>query len=318
MIRKILVCMMFVVGCQRDARPQVVVYCALDREFADDILAEFEKSSGIQVVKRYDTEANKAVGLVHDLIEESARPRCDVHWNNEMLGSMRLQEKGVYELYHGRTPARPWVAFAARARVFLVNSKLVKEPPKNLNDLTDPKWKGKVAMAKPEFGTTATHAACLFQAWGEEKAGAFFEKLRDNGVRLLPGNKHVAVAVGKGDYAIGWTDTDDAFGEIDAGKPVRIVIPGDLLIIPNTVGIIKNCPHPKEAAVLMEYLLRPEVEEKLSKAKSRQIPLNEMLPEPQGLEGVRGRPGQLVYDTGLAAWHWEDVQRRLRVIFVGD
>jgi len=51
----------------------------------------------------------------------------------------------------------------------LVNTKLVSEAdrPKGINDLTNPKWKGKIGLAKPLFGTTATHAACLFAAWGD-------------------------------------------------------------------------------------------------------------------------------------------------------
>ena len=35
-----------------------------------------------------------------------------------------------------------------------------------------PAWSHVVAMAKPLFGTTATHAACLFVAWGDDKAKA--------------------------------------------------------------------------------------------------------------------------------------------------
>ena len=49
--------------------------------------------------------------------------------------------------------------------------------PKGLLDLVDPRWKGKIAIAKPLFGTTATHATCLFAHWGDEKARAFFTTL---------------------------------------------------------------------------------------------------------------------------------------------
>ena len=65
-----------------------------------------------------------------------------------------------------------WYGFAARARILLVNTQLVAEAdrPTGIHDLIDPKWKGKIGIAKPLFGTTATHAACLFAAWGEEKA----------------------------------------------------------------------------------------------------------------------------------------------------
>ena len=74
------------------------------------------------------------------------------------------------------------------------------EAPQSLEDLVEPAWKGRVAMAKPLFGTTATQGACLFQAWGAEEAKAFYEKLHANEVRIVPGNKQVAVPyIGRGD-----------------------------------------------------------------------------------------------------------------------
>src|SRR5688572_32382192 len=115
--------------------PRVIVYCALDREFAEPILAEFTNTTGLEVVKRYDTEANKSVGLYEDLIREAGRPRCDVHWNNEILATIRLQRHGVYAPYESpsafpypvqfKAADHTWTAFAARARVLLVNTKKV-------------------------------------------------------------------------------------------------------------------------------------------------------------------------------------------------
>ena len=96
-------------------------------------------------------------------------------------------------------------------------------------------------------------------------------------MRLVGGNKKVAVAVGQGQYAIGLTDTDDAMAEIEAGKPVTLIFPdGDArvessigtLYIPNTAAIIKNCPNPEGARKLVDYLLSPEVEAKLAESAS--------------------------------------------------
>src|SRR5262245_19393940 len=249
-------------------RPRVVVYCALDREFADDILADFTKRTGLEVVKRYDTEANKSVGLYEDLMHERSRPRCDVHWNNEILATIRLQREGIYAPYESPAaqpyPAQykaadhTWTAFAARARVLIVNTKRVQpeEMPHGLEDLTKPHWKGRIAMAKPLFGTTATQAACLFQVWGSGKAHAFYEALKSNDVQIAAGNKQVAVGVGIGQFDAGMTDTDDALAELGLGRPVAMIFPDrdapaggnrGTLLIPNTVAMIKNCPNPDGA-----------------------------------------------------------------------
>src|SRR5262249_35860541 len=158
--------------------------------------------------------------------------RCDLFWNNEILNTLRLKDRGLLVPFR---PARAgdlpetfkakdgtWYGFAARARILIVNTKLVPEadPPKGIQDLLNPKRKGKTGMAKPLFGTTATHAACLFAAWGDEKAQGFFRDLKANDVQVLSGNKQVALAAGSGQIAFGLTDTDDAMGEIDAGSPV--------------------------------------------------------------------------------------------------
>jgi iron(III) transport system substrate-binding protein len=286
-------CGLPLIGCTQ--APEVTVYCAHDREFADAVLQRFTEQTGIQVAVSYDSEANKAVGLYEDLLREAPRPRCDVHWNNEILATIRLQQKGILQPYASPSAApfpeqfkardRSWTAFAARARVLIVNTDRVKkdEMPRGLRDLTDPRWKGRIAMAKPLFGTTATQAACLFQVWGDAEAEDFYRKLHANGIEIVAGNKQVAVAVGNGQYAAGLTDTDDAFAELDAGRPVTIVYPdGDapadanrgVLFIPNTVAMIKGCPHPEAARKLVDYLLSPEVEKSLALSESRQVPLN--------------------------------------------
>lgn len=308
-------------GC-RGTTPRVVVYCAHDREFAEEILREFEKQTGVLVDVRWDTEANKSVGLKKDLLDEARSPRCDVHWNNEILGTIELQRAGVLDAYASPSalPYPPefkasdhtWTAFAARARVLIVNTEKVKreEFPRGLWDLTEPAWKGKIVMAKPLFGTTATQAACLFQAWGPEKARDFYRRLHGNGIDLVAGNKQVAVAVGLGQYAIGMTDTDDAVAEIEAGKPVAMVFPdGDTLFIPNTVGMVKGGPNPGNAKRLIDYLLSAEVETRLAKSDSRQIPLNpqvklDSIKHIQTPRMVKALP----VDFAKAAEHWKDSQ----------
>src|SRR3954470_21462166 len=81
--------------------PSVVVYCAHDAVFADGILRDFERQTGIAVDVVYDTEATKSLGLINRLLIERSSPRCDVLWNNELLGTMQLAHEGVLEPYRG-------------------------------------------------------------------------------------------------------------------------------------------------------------------------------------------------------------------------
>src|SRR5436309_14125662 len=85
--------------CSKSTAPRVVVYSAQDQPFAEGIFADFTKQTGIAVAAKYDTEATKSVGLATERGLEAKHPRCDVHWNNEILGTIRLQREGIYEQY---------------------------------------------------------------------------------------------------------------------------------------------------------------------------------------------------------------------------
>ena len=279
-------------GCHRVAQPEVVVYTALDRLFSEPILTAFERETGIKVLAKYDTEATKTVGLVNALRAEKDRPRCDVFWNNEIVNTVRLQSEGLLTSWTSpavtafpaifRDPNGTWCGFAARARVLLVNTNLVApdQRPRSILDLADPRWRGRTGLAKPLFGSTATHVAALFAALGTDHARSFLASLKANGVQIQSGNRAVAMNVANGTLAFGLTDTDDAMEEVQAGSPVTIVYPDaepnalGVLFIPNTLAIVKGGPHPDAARRLADYLLSPTVETTLARSESAQIPLN--------------------------------------------
>lgn len=323
-------------SCNRSNR--VTIYCALDREFSERIIERFARETGLTVAPRFDTEANKSVAIVEDLKREKDRPRCDVHWNNEIVGTIRLQRAGVLERHDSpaaadypswsRAKDGTWQAFAARARVLIVNTKLLPPEayPKSILDLVKPELRGKVAMAKPIFGTTATHAACLFEVLGPTRAEQFFRDLKANAVQIVPGNKQSAERVGRGEHACGLTDTDDAMAEIKAGRPVEVVyLDTDAhaqfprlgtLYIPNTLALIRNAPNPEGGRKLIDYLLTPEIEQALAESASAQIPLN---PKVQAKlpEAIR-RPSQvraMEVDFEKATDLWDQSQKLLRELF---
>src|SRR5258708_28308440 len=119
-------------GCPRSSQSRVVVYCAQDEEFAKGLFDEFKQKSGLDVAPKYDTEAKKSVTHYTEIVSEKGRPRCDVFWNNEILGTIRLQRQGLLEPYDspaaapfskGDKPAdHTWCAFATRARVLIATT----------------------------------------------------------------------------------------------------------------------------------------------------------------------------------------------------
>lgn len=265
----------------------LVLYCAHDAIFADDIIRRFEAQTGITVDVRYDEEANKSLGLTSLLIAEKAEPRCDVFWNNQTLGTIRLMKDGVLapcdpELFARipakyRDPDHHWCGFAARLRVYIVNTELMAATDDAVSAALKADSLNSVAIAVPLFGTTLTHYTVLCDQLGLDGLKAWHKSLHDRGIREVRGNGAVKDLVAEGACALGFTDTDDAFVAIDARKPVALLPvkldTGETICIPNSVAMINGCPHPDEAAAFIRFLLSEETELALAKSASRQIPL---------------------------------------------
>lgn len=281
----------------------LVVYCAHDAVFAEGILRDFEKRTGIKVATRFDTEATKSLGLVELLIREKDHPRCDVFWNNELLGTMDLAERGVLAPYRGqgwermpaahKDPEARWTGFAARFRVHIVNTTKLSVDDPRVTALAQPGVSGdlsRVAMAKPLYGTTLTHYVVWWQTWGPDKLQTWHTRTRELGLRELNGNGAVKDAVAQGACDHGFTDTDDFFDAKDAGLPVAMrpvrLESGQTICIPNTVALINGARHGAAAQKLIDYLTSAETELALARSKSRQVPLG-AVPEDQLPEEVR-------------------------------
>lgn len=311
------------------ANPVVVCYAALDEGFSRPLLEEFQKQTGYRVDMVFDSESTKSVGLANRLIAEAGRPRCDVFWNNEILNTLRLKERGLLAEYRPhagegfpgefRDPEGMWVGFAARARVLIVNTELFPREhwPASLTDFTGlaeryPDIVGKVGMGKPLFGTTATWMASLYQKElrddrdSDSPARKFLEVLRDEvRVRILAGNKQAALAVARGDLLMAFTDTDDALIEKENGMPVEMLYPldGGYMLIPNTLSLVKGCPNPEGGKALIEFLLSPENEIRLANSISAQIPVN-----PAIRPGIDYQPRIALPERSLAFHtNWEEV-----------
>jgi len=323
---------LFMSGCGGE---DVVVYCALDQNFSEPLIKEFEKRTGLKVRPIYDVEATKTVGLYQKLREEMPRPRCDVFWNNELMLTVRLKQLGALQPYRSpaaagipdnfKDPEGYWTGFAARARVLIVNTELLPDSaewPRSYRDLLDPRWKGNCGMARPLTGTTATHGTILYQILPEEEANAFFEGLLANDARMTPGNAYLMRQVRKGEFAFGFTDTDD-FNVARLDKfPVDAVYPDQgegecgTLLIPNSVAMIKGAPHPEAARKLIDYILSAEVEEKLAHATSAQIPLRPGVRKPDHVKVPGADFRAMTADFEKAADEYEKRQDYLREIFL--
>lgn len=308
-------------GACRRGGDEVVLYSSVDGPLLTQIVSAFEQESGISVRVVGDTEATKSTGLIERLLAEKGRPRCDVFWSSENLGVMQLSGAGVLaelpvpapsgwprELVD---PGKRWIGLAQRARVLVYNTHRVpeKDAPRRLRDLVDPRFKGRVVMADPRFGTTRVHLAAALAAAGPEATRAWLAAMRENGVRLLSGNSAVVKAIALGEADVGVTDTDDVYAGQANGWPVAQVfeepdvtapstgLPSfGALVLPNSVGMVRGGPHPDAARRLIEFIVSARCEEMLARSESRNIPARADLASRLGLEIThpwRPEPGAL-------------------------
>ena len=318
-------------GCISRHSDEVVVLSALDREFSAAVLEDAQNELKMPLRVKYDVESNKTVGLTNEIIRNQQRPRADLFWNNEILHTIRLEKLGLLEPVDAErrsrfpdrfvSPSGHWFGLAARARVLIVNTELMPiagQRPTQFSDLADKQFAGKCTLARPLFGTSATHAAVMFDILGAAKAAQLYEHIADNAV-VQGGNKQVAEKVAGGEFLFGLTDTDDALVEMDAGRPVAIVFPDQgqdglgTLLIPNTLCVIKNGPNTAGAKRLLQRLLAADVEERLAKGASGQIPLADDVKMTS-----RAVPEELKVmevDFEAAADSWETAAGQLKEIF---
>ena len=159
-----------------------------------------------------------------------------------------------------------------------INTKLVKpeDAPKTWTDLTDPKWKGQVAIGHPGFpGSAGVWVMAMEKLYGWQ----YFEKLAKNEPQigrsivdsvnlLLSGERKVAMV------PISLTLENEA-----KGNPVATVYPTDgTLILGGSTVIPAKAPHPNAGKLFLEYMVSKE--HSVFLAQNGRVPLRADSPKP--------------------------------------
>jgi iron(III) transport system substrate-binding protein len=313
------------------AARSLVVYCSADADLASPIFAAFTKQTGVAINPVFDTEATKTTGLTNRLLQEKDRPRADLWWSSEPFGTIKLARAGVLDdstsdiaesdmkdrggwprLLRDQkwtTPATPeagakgprWYGFGSRARVVVYNTKFVpkEEAPTAYNMFLVERFKGRIAMAKPQFGTTRGHMAMLVDAWDKGPFGDWLSAMKQAEVRLYDGNSAVVRAVANGEAHVGFTDSDDVFAGQREGWPVAMsfiqcpdpntkrvdrfhprwaemqhTAKTGTLLIPNTIARVRGGPNAADAPAFIDFLLSKPTQRIMAQSESRNVPVD--------------------------------------------
>ncbi|MBI4381987.1 MAG: extracellular solute-binding protein [candidate division NC10 bacterium] len=257
-----------------EAGSELVIYSGRKESAIKPVVDLFERKTGAKAVLKI----GKTSGLANEILQERQHPRADIFIATEAGVCEVLAREGALDSY---APARArsipseyksskgfWTGISGRARVILYNTGLVKneEVPGSVLDLADPKWNGKIAIARTLERTTLSWLGALVHVLGEAKAKAYIDGLLRNGLKVLPDNSDVWRGVGSGEFALGLTNSPNYHLALKAGLPVGVVYPDQgpsgmgSLVNPNAVAIVKGARHLVLARRFVDFILSQEAQ----------------------------------------------------------
>ena len=150
-----------------------------------------------------------------------------------------------------------WTAVRISNMIIAYNKGKVQNPPKSWQDLTDPKWKGKIAMPNPMLsGTAYVAVGALADKYGWE----YFDKLKANGIRVEEGNSAIQNKLLTGEYAAAMILEENILKLKETKhEPLEVVYPSDgIICVPSPIAIFNTTKNPDGAKALVDWWLSKE------------------------------------------------------------
>jgi len=250
------------------AQGKIVVYTANDSNLNRFVFDAFTKETKIEVEP---VEAGSGV-VFRRIASERERPLGDIVWgvnrtllraNKALLAPYPSKNKDAVPAGF-RDPDDHWIGTNVHILVILQNTKLLPEGagPKTWADLTDPKWKGKIAFTDPaNSGSAYSNLTMLAQLWGGEAGWEKVAGLLAN-TRVLNRSSLVFQGVGNGEFALGMSLEYAGYQWSSNGAPVKVIYPSDGTVAQmEGVAIIKGGPNTEAAKQFVDYVTRKDVRE---------------------------------------------------------
>ena len=152
-----------------------------------------------------------------------------------------------------------WYAVRVCNMIIAYNADKLKaeDAPKNWTDLTNPKWKGKIAMPNPMLsGTAYVAVGALADKYGWE----YFDKLKANGLRVEEGNSAIQNKLLTGEYAAAMILEENILKLANTKKePLKVIYPKDGVVqVPSPIAIFNTTKNPEGAKALVDWWLSKE------------------------------------------------------------
>ena len=283
-----------VLGASTAAAQKVNLMCSPDLAWCEQLPAAFKAATGIDLdfVRLSSSEA------LARLRAEAANPSFDAWFGGTGDPHLVAFHDGITEFYKPsvwddllpsltKAVGETYVPLYTGAIGFVVNEGLLEEKglptPKCWQDLTDPMYKGLLAMPNPNTsGTSYTIIATLIQIFGEDQAFEMLAQIHQNIAQYTRSGGAVGLLAGRGDVAVAIQFLHDGVNFAKQGFPLINVPPceGTGFEI-GGLSLVKNAPHRADAIKFIEWALTPEAQAiAADRGHSYQVPSNSNSPVP--------------------------------------
>jgi len=184
------------------------------------------------------------------------------------------------------------------------------EAPKTLEDLTDPKWKGRFGINVDQLDWFAGVLAQL----GEDKGLDLMKRIAANEPVTYTGTDGLEkLAAGEFDVALPQSATRQVRDMIDDGAPIEIVTTPVTIAQPDMYFPMKNAPHPATTRLYMEWLMSDDWQNKVAEAVVK-IPIRPGATIPESAEGIL--KSELFFETTDNFGDYDTRVRQHQSIFI--
>jgi iron(III) transport system substrate-binding protein len=254
---------------------KVVAYGSLENTAMDPIVQAFERKTGMRV-EYFRASATKA--MERALAEHRAgKPAFDVMVNNS--GAIAIMKKeGLFSRYISASASAfpkdemdPEVGPAYRhTPIGIIYNKSILRPadaPKSLEDLLNPKYRGKFVMPDPtQHTTTMQWLASLYKIMGNERAEKFIRDLGATKPILAESFAPSAERVSTGETPIAISLVRYVVTFAETGAPVDYVRMSKMLSTGQYLGLNHKAPRPNAGKAFIDFFLSAESMKLLAKA----------------------------------------------------
>ena len=258
---------------------EVNLYTSRHYDTDDALYQEFTNETGIKV----NVISGKGKALMQRIRSEGMNSPADVFITVDAANLWKLQKDGLFQTLSSkkiintipknlRGPENQWVAIAKRARVIFYDPmKISKIQIRNLSyeDLSDSKWKGKIAIRSSNNVYNQSLVASLISNHGVEETENWAKQFVSNFSRKPQGNDRariIAVANGETEIAIAnsyyiglMLSGKKGQKQKKAAEKVSMHFPSQsgrgTHINISGAGVLKNGPNSLNASKFIEFLI---------------------------------------------------------------